>query len=200
MTYIVTAIILAGGLFLYLRSYGNTPTINKVQTTALQDTIKPKLVQTKENKFEKLRNMCFSVTPEQLQLLLPTNSTIVYGVIMDWAMDGATATIVSYTTGDASMYLSSGGGIIGGIRYEQVNKAAKQFVNVAQQYINKASKTENTDQPLTNQVKFYLLTNKGKFVAQDNMKNFENNSSEWQKLFEEGNKVLTELRKTTKRE
>lgn len=64
MTYIITTIMLAGGLFLYLRSYGNTPTINKVQTTALQDTIKPKLVQTKENKFEKLRNMCFSVTPE----------------------------------------------------------------------------------------------------------------------------------------
>lgn len=87
-------------------------------------------------------------------------------------MDGATTTIVSYTTGDASMYLSFGSGILGGIRYEQVNTAAKQFVNVAQQYINKALKTENTDLPLTNQVKFYLLTNKGKFVAQDNMKNF----------------------------
>jgi len=29
------------------------------------------------------------------------------------------------------------------------------------------------------------------------MKNFENNSSSWLKLFEEGNNVLTELRKTS---
>ena len=199
MTYIIIGIILAGGLIFYLTSCGNKSKANSNGTVTEQDTTKPKVHQTKENAFEGLRTMALSATPEQLQLSLPTDKTVVYGVIMDWGMDGATATIVSYQTGDASMYLSSGGGVIGGGQHQNVNSAAKQFVNLAQTYLDKATKTETTDLPSTDQVKFYLLTNKGKFVGQDNMKSFENNSSEWLKLFEEGNKVLTELRMTTEK-
>ncbi|KQB43965.1 hypothetical protein RCH33_455 [Flavobacterium daejeonense] len=161
--------------------------------------MKPKVHQTKENAFEGLRNMAFTATPEQLGLSLPTDKTVVYGVIMDWEMGGATATTVSYQTGDASLYLSSGGGVIGGGQHQNVNSAARQFVSLGQTYLVKATKTETTDLPTTDQVKFYFLTNKGKFVGQDNMKNFDNNSSEWLKLFEEGNNVLTELRMTTEK-
>lgn len=199
MIYIIIGIILAGGLIFYLASCRNKSQAENKDTTADQDTTKPKVHQTKENAFEGLRNMAFSVTPEQLQISLPTDKTVVYGVIMDWGMDGATATVVSYQTGDASMYLSSGGGVIGGGQHQNVNNAAKQFVNLAQTYLDKATKTETTGLPSTDQVKFYLLTNKGKFLGQDNMQNFENNSSEWLKLFEEGNKVLTELRMTTEK-
>jgi len=38
------------------------------------------------------------------------------------------------------------------------------------------------------------MTDRGKFTAQENLKNFDNNSSAWLPLFEEGNKVITELR------
>lgn len=200
MTYIIIGIILTGGLVFYLTSCGNKSTANDKQAVADQDTTKPKVHQTKEeNAFEGLRNMAFSATPEQLKLSLPNDETVVYGVIMDWGMDGATATTVSYQTGDASMYLSSGGGIIGGGQHQNVNSAAKQFVSLAKAYLDKATKTETTDLPITDQVKFYFLTNNGIFVGQDNMKNIENNSSEWLKLFEEGNKVLTELRMTTEK-
>nr|WP_321453195.1 hypothetical protein [uncultured Carboxylicivirga sp.] len=112
-------------------------------------------------------------------------------------MGGATATTVSYQTGDASLYLSSGGGVIGGGQHLNVNKAAKQFVSLAQTFIDKTTKTETTDLPAIDEVKFYLLTNKGIFVGQEQMKNFENNSSDLMKLFEEGNNVLSQLRLTT---
>lgn len=156
-------------------------------------------LETTENAFEGLRDMAFSATPEQLGLSLPTNKTVVYGVIMDWEMGGATATTVSYQTGDASLYLSSGGGIIGGGQHQSVNSAAKQFVNLAQTFLDKTVKTETTPLPSTDDVRFYLLTNNGTFVGQETIKNFENNSSSWQKLFEEGNNVLTELRKTSEK-
>lgn len=155
--------------------------------------------ETTENAFEGLRNMAFSATPEQLGLSLPTDKTVVYGVIMDWEMGGATATIVSYQTGDASLYLSSGGGVIGGGQHQNVNSAAKQFVSLAQTFLDKTIKTETTPLPSNDEVKFYLLTNKGVFVGQETMKNFENNSSSWLRLFEEGNNVLTELRKTSEK-
>jgi predicted Abi (CAAX) family protease len=196
MTYIIIGIILAGGLVFYLTSCkGKSTTDNN--TTVNADTSKVKVHKTQENAFDGLRNMAFSATPDKLELSLPTDKTVVYGVIMDWEMGGATVTIVSYQTGDASLYLSSGGGVIGGGQHKNVNSAAKQFVSLAQTFLDKATKTETTTLPTTDQVKFYLLTNNGIYVGQDIMNNFENNSSEWLKLFEEGNKVLTELRMTT---
>jgi hypothetical protein len=196
MTYIIIGIILAGGLAFYLTSCKGKSNADN-NTTANVDTSKVKVHKTQENAFEGLRNMAFSATPDQLGLSLPTDKTVVYGVIMDWEMGGATATTVSYQTGDASLYLSSGGGVIGGGQHENVNSAAKQFVSLAQTFLDKTTKTETTPLPATDEVKFYLLTNKGVFVGQEQMKNFENNSSTWLKLFEEGNKVLTELRKTS---
>lgn len=149
--------------------------------------------------FEGLRNRAFTVTPEQLELSMPTDKTVVYGVIMDWEIGGATATTVSFQTGDASLYLSSGGGVIGGGQHQNVNSAAKQFVNLAQTFLDKTAKTETTPLPSTDEVRFYLLTNKGVFVGHEQMKNFENNTSTWLKLFEEGNNVLTKLRLTSKK-
>ena len=198
MTYIIIGIILAGGLAFYLTSCKGKSNADN-NTTANVDTSKVKVHKTQENAFEGLRNMAFSATPDQLALSLPTDKTVVYGVIMDWEMGGATATTVSYQTGDASLYLSSGGGVIGGGQHENVNIAAKQFVSLAQTFLDKTTKTETTPLPATDEVKFYLLTNKGIFVGQEIMKNFENNSSSWLKLFEEGNNVLTELRKTSEK-
>ena len=199
MTYIIIGIILAGGLVFYLISCGNRSKVNDKQTIAEQDTSKPKVHQTKENAFEGLRNMAFTATTEQLGLSLPTDKTIVYGVIMDWEMGDATASTIAYQTGDASLYLSSGGGVIGGGQHQNVNNAAKQFVSLAQTFLDKTTKTETTPLPSTDEVKFYLLTNKGIYVGQEQMKNFENSSSIWLKLFEEGNIVLTELRKTSEK-
>ena len=199
MTYIIIGIILAGGLGFYLTSCGNKTISNDKQLTTDQDTSKTKVHQTKENAFEGLRNMAFTATPEQLGLSLPTDKTVVYGVIMDWRMGGATATTVSYQTGDASLYLSSGGGVIGGGEHQNVNSSAKQFVTLAQTFLDKTTKTETTPLPDKDIVKFYLLTNKGIYVGQETINNFENNSSTWLKLFKEGNNVLTELRKTSEK-
>ncbi|MEJ1938304.1 hypothetical protein WDZ92_49550, partial [Nostoc sp. NIES-2111] len=143
--------------------------------------------------------MALGVTPEQLKLSLPADITTVYGVIMDWEMGGAIATIIAYETGDASLYLSSGGGIIGGGQHEFVNKAAKKLITIAQTHLDKALKTEDIDLPASNHVRFYFLTNKGKFIGEDDMKNFENNTSYWQTLFEQANNILTELRMTTEK-
>lgn len=198
MTYIIIGIILAGGIVFYLSSCRNKTTENK-ESKADQDTSKSKDHQTKKNMFEELRNMAFTVSLEQLGITLPTNQTIVYGVVMDWEMGGGTATTVSYQTGDASLYISSGGGVIGGGQHPNVNSAAKHFVTLAQTFLDRTTKTESTPLPEKYVVKFYLLTNKGVYAGQETMNNFENNSSPWLNLFEEGNKVLTELRKTSEK-
>ena len=84
MKYIIIAIIIAAGLIFFLTSCRNQTTAGNKQLTTEQDANKPKVHQTAENAFERLRNMAFTATPEQLGLTLPTDKTIVYGLIMDW--------------------------------------------------------------------------------------------------------------------
>ncbi|MCO4291868.1 hypothetical protein NF867_03220 [Solitalea sp. MAHUQ-68] len=196
MIYII-GVIIAGGFAFYLASCTNKSSEKHKQTTTKQDTSRLKAYHTKENTFEDLRNLAFTATPEKLGISLPNYKTIVFGVIMDWEMDGATVTTVSYQTGDASLYMSTGGAIIGGGQYQNVSNAAKEFVLKAQSFLEKTTQTTSTPTPPKNLVKFYLLTNKGIFVGQEEMKNFENNSSIWLTLFEQANNVITELRLTT---
>ncbi len=158
---------------------------------------KPSVHRTQENMFEGLRNRAFATTPTDLELRLPADETIVYGIVMDWEMGGATATTVSFQTGDASLYLSSGGGVIGGGQHQNVSEAAKQFVAVAQHFLQHTTETETASLPAADEIKFYLLTNKGLFAGQEQMENFENNSSSWIPLFKSGNDVLTALRITS---
>lgn len=148
----------------------------------------------KENPFTELREKAFHITPKELGLTVSNEETKVFGIVMDWEMDGATATTISFITGDASLYLSSGGGVIGGGTNQNVKIAAEKFVELAQSFLSKAKKTESNKLPETNNVNFYLLTNKGTYVGIENIENFDNNSSEWLPLFEQGNRVLSELR------
>jgi hypothetical protein len=189
--------ILIVGIFFPMTACGQKSAVTENQTSGNQDTITHKTIQTKTNTFEGLRNVALNVTPEQLGLRLSADKTVVFGVLMDWDMEGTTVTTVSYQTGDASMYLSSGGGVIGGGSHKNVNRAAKTFVNTAQSYLDKAVETETTEVPEKDFIYFYLLTNKGIFKGQDEMKNFENNTSKWTALFEAGNQVITELRLTS---
>ena len=191
MTYLITGIIIIIGTFIWITSCKSS---NDSKTISDADSSGIKTYKTKDNQFEALRDRAFSITPEQLGISLTEEGTTVYGVIMDWEMGGAVASTISYASGDASLYLSSGGGVIGGGQHENVNAAAKTFVKMAQDYLSKASETKTTALPNINTVNFYFLTNKGIFIGKEEMKNFENSSSDWLNLFEEGNKVLSELR------
>jgi hypothetical protein len=199
MIYLIIGLIVFGGLTFYLTSckskQSSKPTEN--YTTRSGDSVKVHTLS--ENRYQDLRNMAFNVTPDQLQLSLPKDQTKVFGVIMDWDLGDGIMTLISYDTGDASMYLSSGGGVIGGGQHENVRKATKEFISKAQSYVDKSSKNDKTSLPDKNCVKFYLLTNNGKFVAQETMNNIENSSSTWLDFFEQGNKVISELRLTTEK-
>src|SRR4051812_41030441 len=77
---------------------GNEP-VSQRDTNSLQPT--------KENPYIGIRNMALKMTPQMLELSLPTDKTIVYGVIMDWGMDGYTTTAAAFSSGAASIYLSN---------------------------------------------------------------------------------------------
>lgn len=147
----------------------------------------------KDNPYLGLRTQAINVTPDQLNLQL-NNDNDIYGLIMDWNMGDVIATVVSFKTGDASVYLSSGKAFIGGYAHETVNNAAKQFVSEGKKYLQKAIKTDNTDPTNKNKVDFYFLTKSGKYYIEDDFGKIENETSELFGLFEAGDRVITEYR------
>jgi hypothetical protein len=141
--------------------------------------------------------MAFAVTPEQFGLELQDKGATPFGVIMDLGINNNTATLVTYQSGDASLYLSSGGGVIGGVGHENVTQAVKQLIGRAKSSISIAAKTEDFPLPNDGFVNFYFLTNEGVFVEREKISNIEKGSSKWTNLFLEANIVITELRKSS---
>jgi hypothetical protein len=151
------------------------------------------------NPYKELRDKALHITPQELELELPASKTVVYGVVMDWSMGADIVTLVSFQTGDVSMYFSNGGGMIGGGQHANVNSAAKTFIQKSQSYISKAKLTTETPLPGDGGICFYLLTNKGIYTAQEKLKNVQKAGSEWNSFFTEANVVISEFRIATEK-
>lgn len=61
-----------------------------------------------------LRDMALSTPAAKLGFKPTANFPRVFGVVMDWAVGDETVSIVGFADGTASLYASSGGGVIGG--------------------------------------------------------------------------------------
>lgn len=170
----------------------NSQSQNKEQTSA-DSTQKKNVV---ENPYTDLRNMALSSTAEQVGVEIPAGKGIkVYGFIMDMDLGEGTATLASFLSGDASLYLSTGGGLIGGREHDNVSDATEALIAKAGKYLSKAEKTTETPLPLKDGVNFYFLTDEGIFRGQEEIANLKSQSSEWVDLFTEANKVIGEIGK-----
>lgn len=117
--------------------------------------------------YVKLRTAAFHRTASELGLDVDPNSNQPYGVILDWNVGQATSTIVSFSTGDASMYYSTGGGWLGGYGVEKVNSASKKFVIAAGEYVDKLNKVSEYPMPPVGFMRFYVITPQGVYSSGD---------------------------------
>lgn len=88
-----------------------------------------------------------------------------YAVLMDWGMDNGTATILASIDGTASIYLSSGGGNIGGGVREPLHTLAKQAVELAGTLQPQMRQTTEYPLPVQGKVIFYVVMDAGVFTA-----------------------------------
>jgi len=149
----------------------------------------------KQNPYLGLREQAISIKSEQLQLILSEDQEIAFGVIAELGIGNGSATIVSFMTGDASMYTSSGGGIIGGaVSHENVKSSAINLVNVAQRFFPKMPKSYNLNIPKDGYIKFYILTNKATYSFEGKESEITDPNSNWAELFNAANDVISQLR------
>ena len=117
--------------------------------------------------YVELRTAALHRKASELGFDIEPNSNQPYGIIMDWNIGQATSTIVSFATGDASMYYSTGGGWLGGFGVEKVSSASKEFVIVAGEYVDKLNKVSDYPMPPVGFMRFYIITPQGVYGSGD---------------------------------
>jgi hypothetical protein len=143
-----------------------------------------------------LRNMALGITREKAGLAATFAPTEPWGIIMDWVVSNATATVVAFSNGHASIYLSTGGGFIGGGEsHESVCNASKKMVAVAVECQPHTHATSEYPLPQKqDEVVFYLLTDAGTFTASVSKEDLSNHHHPLSKLHDAAQGIITEYR------
>jgi hypothetical protein len=113
-----------------------------------------------------LRDQILHMKRDKIGLPAPQHDTDAWAVVMDWGVTQGTATVVAISDGTASIYLSSGGGSIGGGQsHESIRQAAIRAVSVAAEFQPEMRPVTSYPLPRQGEVVFYVLTDAGVFSA-----------------------------------
>lgn len=111
-----------------------------------------------------LRSRALSVTLADLGLDPDPNAPI-HAVIMETGLSGAVATFACFRDGGVSLYLSTGGGVIGGGGHESVRTACLEMMSLtnkyAQDFLAACKRVSSFAFPSEGEVFFYLVTGDG---------------------------------------
>ena len=99
--------------------------------------------------------------------------------------------------GDASLYFSTGGGIIGGVTHAEIVRASKALITQAESLLPDAGSADTALRAEPGMLKFYFMTTKGKYTIRDKVDNVYNGSSTLSSLFAKVNELINAMRKVT---
>jgi hypothetical protein len=139
-----------------------------------------------------LRLRVLTELPDGVGPQTPSGTPIV--ALMDIGFPEATASVFGASTGDASIYLSSGGGVIGGVRHENVRAAAVAFVNESGKHLNEMTATSDFSYPKTGHVRFYIRTRDAVYMTDRTENDLGEKRDALWPLFYAGQDVITQLR------
>ncbi|AUG57491.1 MAG TPA: hypothetical protein DCE02_06845 [Ruminiclostridium sp.] len=147
-----------------------------------------------DNPFYDLRKMVFSLNVGTLGLEV-VKSGISLCTVMEWEISGSVATLVSVIDGSTSLYLSTGGGIIGGGGHQNVVEASSAFREASEKYLSRMKKDSDFKLPENGHVCFYVVTTDGVYKYDGLEKDMVSQRDEFSQLFFLGQNTITELRK-----
>jgi len=114
---------------------------------------------------------------------------------MDWGVNNGTATVVAVADGTVSIYLSSGGGSIGGGQGNAaIHEAGQKFLSLARESLPRMQKTAEYPLPDKKQVYFYVCTKAGVFTARTSEEELNSRSHPLRALGDAAQEIITQYR------
>lgn len=141
-----------------------------------------------------LRHQALSMSREELGIPAPYGQTPGWGVLMDLGLQEGTATVFALADGTTSLYVSLGGGIIGGGTHEAVRHTNERFIEAANLVIEYLKPTRYCFLPAVGQVFFYVLTDNGILTGSATQHELTGAPHPLARLFFAGDDVVSQLR------
>jgi hypothetical protein len=147
------------------------------------------------NPYQGLRDQALQLKREKIGVAALSKPTEPWAAIMDWSLGSNTVTVVAIADGSASIYLSSGGGSIGGGQsHESIRKAAKSMVSIAGEFQPQMHLTKAYPLPGPSQITFYVLTDAGVFTVSVPETELSSHRSPLSKLGDAAQEIITQYR------
>ena len=144
--------------------------------------------------YRALRRHALSMGRTEAGIAEPPSEAPVWGILMETGYPGATATLLALGDGTTSLYLSTGGGVIGGHAHEDVRQANAEFLEMANRHYGHLEPTRSFAVPAEGHTIFYALTDSGVFAGTGLEDDLGFDRHPLSPLFHAGHQVITRLR------
>ncbi len=119
-------------------------------------------------------------------------------VLMDLNTGARNVTIAAFADGAASIYISNGGGFIGGGQnYPSVHEAGQNLIAVARRFRPRMQKTQDYPLPQKGEVFFYLITDNGVYTVSAPETELNRRTHALTELYAAGQEIITQYRLNT---
>jgi hypothetical protein len=145
---------------------------------------------------QQLRLLALSVPAEELEV--PAQAGV-WAVIMELAVDAETATIVAMADGTASLYVSSGFGVIGGRDHSRVREAAQRMVASAPHAVG-VPVSDEYPKPSAGAVRFYFREDGTTRTIEIEEEAIRLDDHPLHELFVLGHELLSEIREVVEKQ
>ena len=146
------------------------------------------------NPYLGLRSQVLGSSRATLGIAQPASAAEPWGVLMETGYEKGSATVAALADGTASIYLSNGGGFIGGHRHEAVHRAAVAMVREAVRHVQSMQPTTAFPLPEGGRTVFYVLTDSGVFTGSAAERTLGERRHALAPLFHAGQEVVTQYR------
>ena len=141
-----------------------------------------------------LRAQILSLDPAAAGLQQSERHQAVWGALMETGYPRGTATLVALADGTTSLYLSTGGGIIGGGFHQAVATATQSFLADLERHLPAFRPDPDAALPATGEVIIRALTYAGRLSAAASEDHLGHGRHQLSPVFHAAHRVITELR------
>ena len=142
-----------------------------------------------------LRDLALSFRPEDIGV---TGGSSVYGALLEIDMGDAVITLACFSTGDASLYYSNGGGMVGGIAMPAVRAEALRMVSAYGDDVSLLAPVGLSELPTDGHASFVALTASGACAGSAQIEEIVLGATKFGNLFDAGQRVITAFRESDK--
>ena len=141
-----------------------------------------------------LRSMFLARSPRDFGIVPTQEHPRIWAVLMEMGYAEGAATLLAVVDGSASIYTSTGGGVIGAGEHPSVRRRAMKFISIAEQYLDEFQKTSEYPLPGPGRTKFYLMTFSGTLTGDFDENALGEGRHKLSTLFYAGQDVISDIR------